>query len=179
MEYKLKIKCENKRKDKFRLVTLLILGLLVMGQPMRLLAGELMVEEKVLVNAPVKAVWALIGGFKALDRWHPGVIASTLLGTGKEIGDIRVLTLSEKLSIVEQLEFYDESTMTLRYQILESPLPVENYHATIIVKDRENGMTEVVWRSSFNAKGVSDAEAKETISGIYLAGFESLNNLFK
>ncbi len=174
----MKIKCEAKKNIKLKLILMLILGLLAIVQPTSLLADEVMVEEKVLIDAPTKAVWALIGGFKAIDRWHPGVVASTLLGTGSEIGDIRVLTLNKELSIVEQLEFYDQNAMTLRYQILESPLPIANYHATLIAKDAAKGMTEIIWNSSFKAVGASDEEAKKIISDIYLAGFESLNDLF-
>ena len=167
------------RKNKFPVVVAVVLLMIGFGQSMNLHAEQLMVEEKVLVNAPAKAVWALVGGFQILDRWHPGVVASTLLGTGKDIGDIRVLTLDNNLYIVEKLELYDDAAMTLQYQILESPLPVENYYASIIVKEVKNNMTEVVWHSSFNAVGVSNDEAKQTISGVYLAGFNSLTSLFK
>lgn len=168
----------NKR-SKFHEIALLVLGLVLIVMPMGLLADNVMVEEKVIVNAPVKAVWAIVGGFKALERWHPAIVSSTLLGTGKEVGDIRVLTLNDNLTVVEKLEFYDENAMSLQYKILESPLPIGDYHATIVAKQVDNGMTEVVWKSSFKAVGASDEEAKKIISDIYLAGFEALNGLFK
>lgn len=101
-----------------------------------------------------------------------------MLGTGKEVGDIRVLTLKNNLKIVEKLELYDENAMTLQYLILESPLPVENYHASLTVKNIDNKKTEVIWQSSFNAVGASKEEVKETISGIYMTGFNSLVRLF-
>ena len=168
-----------KSKTLLHLVIILKLSLVGMGIPMIIHAEELMVKEKILVNAPAKAVWAFIGGFKALDRWHPAVVSSTLLGTGKDIGDIRVLTLNDKENIVEKLEFYDDPTMSFRYQILESPLPVENYHASVTVKSTEDGMALVIWQSSFKAVGVSDDEVKNMISNIYLDGFKSLTQLYK
>ncbi len=142
-------------------------------------AEQLMVEEKVLVNAPAEAVWALVGGFHVLDRWHPAVIASALLGTGKDSGDIRVLTLGDDVHIVEKLEVYDETTMSLQYAILESPLPVGNYRATITVKSIGNNEAEVSWQSTFNAVGASNDEVKKIISDIYLAGLNSLIKLYK
>lgn len=146
---------------------------------MNLHAEQLIVEEKVLVNAPAKAVWALVGGFQALDRWHPAVLTSTLLGTGKDSGDIRVLALGEDVHIVEKLELYDETAMSLQYAILESPLPVGNYHATITVKSVGNNEAEVIWQSTFNAIGASNDEVKKIISDIYLAGLSALIALYK
>ena len=175
----MKRKYEIQRKNKIRIVITSILFLIGLGQSTGLHADQLMVEEKVLVHAPAKAVWALVGGYQALDRWHPAIVASTLLGTGKDTGDIRVLTLDNDLHVIEKLELYDETAKTFQYQILDSPLPIANYHASIAVKDVESGVSEVVWKSSFNAVGVSNDEAKNIISGIYLAGFDSLTKLFK
>lgn len=72
---------ENKIKYTTAILTVLLIGL---GCSTNLQAQQLMVEERVIVKAPVKAVWALIGGFQVLDRWHPAVFASALIGTGKD-----------------------------------------------------------------------------------------------
>ena len=138
-----------------------------------------MVEEKIVLNESSKAVWALVGGFKALDRWHPGVIESTLMGTGREKGDIRILTLDNNDTIVERLDFYDENSMMLQYKILESPLPIENYTASITVTKKDENLTEVIWKSTFDAVNISDDEVKQIIRNIYMAGFQSLNDIFK
>lgn len=170
----------NVRKNKIKRLTITLSILLVsLGCSTNLYADQLLVEEKVLVNAPAKAVWALIGGFQVLDRWHPAVFASTLLGNGKDEGDIRVLTLANDVQIVEKLELYDEKAMSLQYTILESPLPVGNYHATITVKSIDNNEAEVIWQSTFNAAGASNDEVKKIISDIYLAGLSSLITLYE
>ncbi len=167
---------ENKIKYTTAILTVLLIGL---GCSTNLQAQQLMVEERVIVKAPVKAVWALIGGFQVLDRWHPAVFASALIGTGKDVGDIRVLTLGDESSIIEKLEFYDEAAMSLQYVILESPLPVENYHATLTVKKVGNNEAEVIWQSTFNAVDESNDVVKKIISDIYLAGLDSLITLYK
>ena len=169
-------KVRNKFKHTIITSSLVIISLVC---SVNLHAEQLMVEEKVLVDAPVKAVWALIGGFQALDRWHPAVHTSTLLGTGKNSGDIRVLNLGDNVHIVEKLEVYDETAMSLQYAILESPLPVGNYHATLTVKSLGNKETEVIWQSTFNAVGAGKDEVKKIISGIYLDGLNSLSTLYK
>ena len=166
-------------KNKFSHLALLTILLAISGFANNAWADTLEVEEKIILPAPSKAVWALIGGFHALDRWHPDVAASTMIGTGKQVGDVRVLTLNNNATIVEKLDAYSEKTMTLHYRILESPLPIANYAASLSVIRLENNMTEVIWKSSFIAVGVSGDEAKKIISGIYSTGFQSLNDLYK
>ena len=162
------MKYQSKVINKFK-HSIIMLGLLLICLmcSVNLHAEQLKVKEKVLVNAPAKAVWALVGGFHVLDRWHPAVTASALLGTGKNSGDIRVLTLEDDVHIVEKLDVYDETTMSLQYAILESPLPVGKYHATITVKSIGNNETEVSWQSTFNAVGANNDEVKKIISDIY------------
>lgn len=174
------MKQQSSVRNKFK-YTVITLGLLLTSLvcSVNLHAEQLTVEEKVLVNAPAKAVWALIGGFQILDRWHPAVLTSTLLGTGKDVGNIRVLTLSKDVHIVEKMEFYDEAAMSFQYSILESPLPVKNYSATISVKSIADNKAEVIWKSKFNAANVSSDEVKKTISDIYLAGLNELITLYK
>ena len=168
------------QKSNIRIISLSWIVLLVgFVHSTSLHADQIMVEESVRVNAPAKAVWAFIGGFQVLDRWHPDVATSKLIGTGKEIGDIRVLTLHNDARIVEKLEFYDEATMTLRYTILESPLPIKNYHATVSVKSVGANEAEVIWKSTLTAVGTSDEEVIKVISNIYLAGLNTLNKLYK
>ena len=174
------IKTHKTNKNyKFHSSILFVLVLTGLGLSMDLCADDLKVEERIVLNVPSKAVWALVGGFKALDRWHPDVAESTLIGTGKKVGDIRVLTLANSKTIVERLESYNENAMILKYRILESPLPVENYVASISVTNMGDNLAEVVWQSSFNAVDVSEDEAINIIRGIYLTGLNSINRLFK
>ncbi len=175
MKIQYKIKKSNIRIISFSLIMFFV-GLVY---SMSLHADQITVVEKVTINAPAKAVWALIGGFQVLDRWHPDVVTSKLIGTGKETGDIRVLTLANDMHIVEKLEVYDEAAMSLRYTILESPLPVENYHATITVKSVGANEAEVIWQSTMTAVGASNEEVIKAISDIYLAGLNRLITLYK
>lgn len=167
------------KKYRFSNLICFVFAFMVLVISVNLRADTLDIEEKIVINASAKAVWALAGGFKAIDRWHPDVADSTLIGTGKEAGDIRVLKLNNDKTIVEMLESYDENEMIFQYRIIESPLPVENYIASITVMSKDDNSTEIIWRSSFNAAGVSEGEAKELISGIYLTGLNALKRLFK
>ena len=163
------------KKYMFRCLLLLVL----VGQSAGVWAEQINVKEKIVINASSHAVWAIVGGFNALDRWHPDVAESMLIGTGKAAGDIRVLTLINNETIVERLDSYNEDAMNFQYRIIESPLPVKNYVASVSVVSAGDHLTEVVWQSSFNAVNLSKDEVRKIISGIYITGLSSLNKLFE
>lgn len=118
-------------------------------------------------------VWELIGGFNALPDWHPAVEKSEL----QEEGSMRKLSLAGGGTIIEKLEKVDENERTYTYSIVDSPLPVANYTATIRVKDDGSGNTTVEWIGEFNPEGATENEAVEVIQGIYQAGLDNLKKM--
>ncbi len=131
------------------------------------------VTESVRVNAPAADVWQLVGEFNDLKRWHPAVKIS------KQVSDQRYLTLQDDTEMVEQETARDDSGMSYSYRIVSSPLPVAAYNATISVMAVGASQSEVTWRSSFDAKGVSKAEAEATIRGVYRAGLDHLQQMYR
>ena len=118
--------------------------------------------------------WELIGGFNALPDWHPAVEKSELEKEGQE----RILTLAGGAKIVERLERSDDAERVYSYTILDSPLPVANYAATIRVRDAEGGGCDVEWSSEFDASGASEGDAVKVIEGIFQTGLDNLNKMF-
>jgi hypothetical protein len=93
----------------------------------------------------------------------------------EEGGDTyRVLTLGDGGKIKEKLTNKDDTSYS--YEIIESPLPVQNYAATLTVtEDDGDEIAEVVWEAEFDpADGVEEAKAVEVISGIFDAGIEGI-----
>ncbi|WP_415892119.1 SRPBCC family protein [Neptuniibacter sp. PT8_73] len=135
-------------------------------------AGNIAVEESVKLNVKPSAVWALLGDYNGLYRWHPAVASSD------RDNKVRVLTLGNGAKITETLLSKDEGKRSYRYQIDKSPLPVSDYESEIQVKLDGQGGSIVVWSSSFNAAGASDAEAEKTIRGVYQAGLQNLDKLY-
>ena len=64
-----------------------------------------------------------------------------------------------------------DDAMAWGYEIIESPLPVANYKATIAVADAGGGKVVVVWSSTF--EGTADG-ASAFIAGISTAGLDAL-----
>ncbi len=60
------------------------------------------------------------------------------------------------------------------YRIDESPLPVRDYEATLMVREAAGGGSEVVWSAQFEVEGATEEEAIEIIHGIFDTGLDSL-----
>ncbi|RUM98243.1 SRPBCC family protein [Pseudaminobacter arsenicus] len=132
-------------------------------------AAALEVASSTTVAGTPDSVWKKIGDFCAIQTWHPGV--SKCEQTDEAGATYRTLTATDGGTIKEKLVEQTDTSYT--YEIIESPLPVEDYQATISVS-AEGDRTRVDWKGSFDAKGQSDAEAKTVISDIYKAGLEQI-----
>lgn len=128
--------------------------------------------------ASARQVWDLIGGFGALAKWHP-LVEKCEIEEDEEAGTtIRRLSLVGGGAIVEKLETVDEDAHVYSYTILESPLPVADYRATIRVSDAPEGGATVEWSSTFEAAGAEPKDAAAAIEGVYKAGFDQLRKMF-
>ncbi len=132
------------------------------------------VDMKTDLNVAPEEVWKLIGGFNTLPDWHPAIEKSEL----EEEGSMRRLGLAGGGTIIEKLVKLDDKERVYSYSIIDSPLPVANYTASISVKDDGTGNTTVEWSSEFDAKNAAENEAMDVIAGIYQAGFDNLKKMF-
>jgi hypothetical protein len=132
------------------------------------------IDMKTDLNVAADEVWKLIGGFNTLPDWHPAIEKSEL----EEEGNMRRLSLAGGGTVVEKLVKLDDNERVYTYSIIDSPLPVKNYEATIRVKDDGEGHTTVEWSSEFEAEGAAENEAIDIIAGIYQTGFDNLKKIF-
>ncbi|GAA6166818.1 SRPBCC family protein [Sessilibacter corallicola] len=129
------------------------------------------VKKSVVLDAKPSAVWALVGSFNGIERWHPAVKES------RQMGDVRALYLGDGGVIFDQLLEAKEAEHSYRYIVISAPLPIQDYEGVVEVKSRGK-KSEVVWRSRFQANGVTDTEAFELVSGIYQAGMDELAKIY-
>lgn len=104
------------------------------------------IDEKVVISAPVEAVWDTVSDFDGIAEWHPSVasVATPEEGT-------RVLTLQDKGTITESLDELDADRHYLGYRLLEEDIevfPVSFYSVSIELKDTDAG-TEMLWQGRF------------------------------
>ena len=119
-------------------------------------------------------VWAEVGAFCAIEKWHPAVAKCE---ETKE-GDVtfRTLTLKDGGKIKEKLTGTEDVAYT--YDIVESPLPVKNYKSKLWLElDDEPDRTVIFWQSDFDANGKSDEEAKKIITGILGDGVKGIKKV--
>ena len=139
-------------------------------------AADLNVKKTVSLKGSPEATWSLIGDYCAIQRWHPAVAKCELVsGTNNHAGAIRLITLGTGATVREELLKHDAKARTYSYKILEAPLPVADYTATITILPGPSGGSVVEWKSTFKAAaGTDDATARTFIEGIYDAGLTSL-----
>ncbi|WP_426314068.1 SRPBCC family protein [Methylobacterium fujisawaense] len=134
-------------------------------------AWALDVTKSVDVAASPEAVWKTIGGFCGIGDWHPVIEKCALSKKGGKA--VRTLSLKGGGTIVEEEESRNDTKMDYTYTILEGPLPVTDYHSTIMVAKAGSG-SKVTWKGTFKAKGAPDAKAEEAIAGVYEAGLKGI-----
>lgn len=127
------------------------------------------------LNASADTVWSTVGNFAALERWHPAVERSETEGSG--VGSVRNLHLAGGGLLRERLEGFDASGRSLRYSIIDGPLPVQDYVSTLQVSG-DGGRSTVTWSGRFEPAGASEAEAVKVMEGIYKAGLDTLKTMF-
>jgi hypothetical protein len=134
------------------------------------------VDMSIELNAPAQDVWALIGGFADLPRWHPAATKSEEVRDGGKVQ--RRLTLQDGATILEQLDRHDDTSRSYSYTIVTSPLPVAAYRSELSVRDDGPHRCTVRWTSTFEPKGASQTDAEAVISGVYQGGFDKLTQIF-
>jgi len=115
------------------------------------------------------ALWAKIGDFCGISKWHPAVEKCELSVDGKT----RTLSLKGGGTIVEALVKMDPAARSYTYSIVSGPLPVANYTSTISVAADGTGSI-VTWTGKYDAKGAGDADSKKAIDGVYESGLKAL-----
>jgi uncharacterized protein YndB with AHSA1/START domain len=136
-----------------------------------------------VINAPIEQVWARIRDFNGLPGWHPGVARSEIEGgaPADQVGCVRHFALKDGGVIRERLLEMSDLGHHYSYVILESPLPVANYRATLRLRPISDGdRTYAEWSATFDPDPPEKrAEAEDMIgNGVFQGGFNALKKHF-
>jgi NADPH:quinone reductase-like Zn-dependent oxidoreductase len=139
------------------------------------------VSKSTIVDAPVDVVWEILRNFNAHDNWHPAVEISRIEGqrSPDEVGCVRDFRLGGGGGIREQLLSLSDRHHTLTYCILDAPIPLQNYVATIRLRPvTDGGRTFWSWECRFETPPEREAELTQLVGeGIYEAGFAAVKSL--
>lgn len=132
-----------------------------------------------VINAPIEKVWSTIRDFNALPAWHPAIADSKIENDepSDKIGCIRNFNLKDGGNIREQLLALNDHDYACTYSILESPMPVENYVATLqLGKITDGDRTYIQWTAEFDTEAEADMIALIG-GGVFQGGFDALKSL--
>lgn len=129
-----------------------------------------------IIDGSTDEVWDIVSNFNGLDSFVEAVTNCKTKGSG--VGTVRTLTLQDGGKVKEKLDSLDTDEKVLRYSIVESPMPIENYSGTMQVRELENGQSKFIWSSTFEAAEGTEEDMKEALEGLYSLGVKGLQNKF-
>jgi uncharacterized protein YndB with AHSA1/START domain len=131
-----------------------------------------------VIDAPAAKVWERIRDFNGLPRWHPRIRDSRIENgePADRVGCVRDFHLQNGDRIRERLLGLSDYDMFCTYAILESPMPLTDYVATLRLTPVTDGdRTFAEWSAEFECL---EEHAEGLVSGIgsdvFLAGFNAL-----
>ena len=131
-----------------------------------------------VVNARNDRVWARVRDFNGLPNWHPAIAESRIEGgePADKIGCVRDFRLRNGDRIREKLLGLSDYDMFCTYSILESPMPLSNYMATLRLTPISDGnRTFIEWTAEFDCAAEAAADLVDGIGGnVFQAGFDAL-----
>lgn len=131
-----------------------------------------------VVDAPADKVWAKIRDFNALPNWHPRIAESRIEGDepSDKVGCIRDFRLQSGDQIREQLLGLSDYDMFYTYSMLEGPMPLSNYVATIRITSVTDGDRAFLeWSAEFDCSPDDEDDLIEAIgANVFQGGFNAL-----
>ena len=135
-----------------------------------------------VINASAARVWARVRDFNGLSNWHPA-IAESRIENGEpadKVGCIRNFSLRNGDRLREPLLGLSDFDMFCTYSILDSPMPLTNYVATLrLTPITDQDRTFIEWSADFDCAPDKEGELLSNIGGgVFQGGFDALKRAF-
>ncbi|MEM7171432.1 MAG: SRPBCC family protein [Pseudomonadota bacterium] len=135
-----------------------------------------------VLDAPADQVWGVIRDFNGLPAWHPMIDSSRIEGAvaADQVGCVRAFRLTDGGYIRERLLALSDYDYSFTYAILESPMGVENYVATLkLTPITEGNRTFAEWSADFDCAPERADELTLLIGdSVFQGGFAALQGRF-
>jgi len=135
-----------------------------------------------VIGAPRDKVWERIRDFNSLPVWHPRIRDSRIEESlpSDKIGCIRNFNLQNGDNLREQLLGLSDYDKFYTYTILESPMPLTDYVATLRLTPVTDGDRSFIeWSAEFQCDPAVEAELVDGIAGnVFQGGFDALKRHF-
>ena len=135
-----------------------------------------------VINAPAKKVWDRVRDFNGLPKWHPRIRDSRIEDAlpSDKVGCIRNFHLQNGDTIREQLLGLSDYDLFCTYAILESPMPLTDYVATLKLTPVTDGdRCFVEWTAEFNCDPDKEQDLVSSVGqNVFQGGFDALKRHF-
>lgn len=144
--------------------------------------GLIRLERSGVIAAPAASLWRLLRDFNGHGQWHPA-IASSAIEDGDApdaVGAVRAFRLRSGGHLREQLIALSDRARSLTYCLLEAPVPLYDYVATMqVLPVTASGESLLVWRCRFAPPAAQAGALIRMIEvDIYDAGLRGLADQF-
>lgn len=135
-----------------------------------------------VIDAPADQVWSVIRDFNGLPSWHPAIAESRIEQhqSADKLGCVRNFRTRDGGTIRERLLTLSDYEYECTYSILESPMGVDNYVATLKLTPVTDGnRTFAEWSAEFDCAAGRERELAQFIGqGVFQGGFDALKSRF-
>jgi len=141
------------------------------------------VYESTVVSAPAEAVWETIRAFDGMHEWYPGIESDAIRidndKSGDAVGAIRSIEMPGDVTIREKLVEHSDLRRSYTYTIVDYPLPVEDYHGTLRVREvTDDDAAFVSWTARFEIDPELREDTLENITAVFRGGLDALRERF-
>ncbi|WP_319386389.1 SRPBCC family protein [Roseibium sp.] len=135
-----------------------------------------------VINAPASKVWERIRDFNGLPKWHPRIRESRIEDAlpADKVGCIRNFNLQNGDNIREQLLGLSDYDLFYSYSMLEGPMPLSDYIATLrLTPVTEGDRTFIEWSAEFECDPENEDDLVSGIgTNVFQGGFDALKRHF-
>ena len=137
----------------------------------------------VVIDAPIGKVWGVLRDFVGLTVWSGAVTGARIVNdkASDQVGAVRHLDIVDGTVFIETLVALSDEETFLKYDIVEGPLPVTNYVATMRLQPvTEGDMTYASWSAEFETADEHVEAMREAVGGqICAGGLKAMKNYFE
>ena len=135
-----------------------------------------------VIGASADSVWERVRDFNGLPKWHPRIRDSRIEDAlpSDKVGCIRSFHLQNGELIRERLLGLSDYDLYCTYEILESPMPLEDYVATLRLTPITDGdRCFIEWSAEFSCDPQNENDLVNGIADdVFQTGFDALKRHF-
>jgi Polyketide cyclase / dehydrase and lipid transport len=136
-----------------------------------------------VIDAAAADVWRVVRDFNGLPSWTPFAAESRIEQgqSADQVGCIRNFRLRDGSVIRERLLALSDYDLSMSYAILESPMPVEDYVASLSLTPITDGNRAFAeWQAEFDCPPEREAALVRQIgTNVFQAGLTALKQRFR